>query len=47
VSLHEVEKVTLEKAANLLREFEQIDRETALEPKFREVQWPARYWDRP
>lgn len=47
MALHGAGKVTPENAANLLREFEQVDRETARDPKFGAAQRPARYWNHP
>ena len=47
VALHAAGNVPRENAANLLREFEQLDRETELDPKFGAAQGRARHWNHP
>ena len=47
VALHAAGKVTRENAAKLLRKFEQLDRETELDPEFSAAQGRARHWNHP
>ena len=47
VALHAAGNVTRENAANLLRQFEQLDRQTELDPKFGAAQGRARHWNHP
>lgn len=47
VALRAAGSTTRENAANPLREFEQLDRETELDPKFGAAQGRARHWNHP